>query len=154
MGSGYRGHMAMTALFFWILTAFGGAYMWLRVARLDRPGAEARHTRVPDGVLFLHPAAALGGFAAWIAYLLNDEKGFAWLAFAALVVAASGGIVMLLKTLQRREPITVPRDDLGETPTVAKVEYAEHDLPRPVIAGHGLLATVTIVLVFLEALSG
>lgn len=151
--------MAGLILGIWILTASGGAFMWLYTTGVGRPESVARGSTLPPLVLFLHPLLALTGLVVWIAYLYTGGDVLPWVAFADLVVVALLGDVLLARTLKPRKHAVrgavPPERDSGHTlveTREANNRLVEDAIPRPAIAVHGLLAVVLMVLVLLTAL--
>jgi hypothetical protein len=128
--------MAVTALITWLVTATGGFVMlgtWIARGG-HRPGSG---TRLAPGLVFGHFALAVVGLVLWIVYLVAGNRALAWIAFAVLLPVALLGFTMFARWIP-----TVRRP--GGTP--------ESRLPVPVVAGHGLFAAATLVLVLLTAL--
>jgi len=104
-------------------------------------------TRLPDVALLFHPM--LGGTAAlfWVIYMGVGGVGFAWASFGALTLGASLGLVMFARTLA--EPA-----EAVEHPSVvgAAKPLAEKRIPGPMLAVHGLGATLLFVCTLLVAL--
>ena len=128
--------MAEAALGLWIVTAIGGVYLWSYATGVGRAEDGSPTSDLSPLVLFVHPLLELSGLAVWIAYVSADEPALAWVAFAILISVALLGDVLLAKTIRGR----------------GGRQRAEDRMPKPAIAAHGLLAGLTIVLVFLEAL--
>lgn len=131
--------MTMAALVLWGLTAIGGATMatlWI----LGRGPSQYRqgHSRISPARIGTHVALAVAGLVLWVLYLSTDATAWGWLAFALLPLAASFGLLMFVTWLSGRRYQT-------ETTT----RPAEQRFPTLIVAGHGLLAVVTVVAVFL-----
>ncbi|MFA1538825.1 hypothetical protein [Actinomadura monticuli] len=128
--------MGFAALGAWILAAGAGCY--LLVIWMLRGGRSTKVTRFP--VLFVvgHPLAAVGGLAVWIAYLATGTAGYAWLAFAVLLVVALQGFMLFTRWL------------VGGGGRHAR--GAEQAFPAIAVAVHGAVAVATVVLVFLTAI--
>ncbi|WP_327575937.1 MULTISPECIES: hypothetical protein [unclassified Streptomyces] len=136
--------MDIAALITWLITALGGFYMlgtWL-----SRGGAKAGNSRLPVPVISGHFALAAVGLVVWIIYVITDEDALAWTAFGLLVPVALLGFAMLARWLP------VHRARSAAAAPGAESEPAERYFPVPVVAGHGLFAVVTVVLVLLTAL--
>ncbi|PBC81228.1 hypothetical protein SAMN05428945_4251 [Streptomyces sp. 2224.1] len=137
--------MGIAALITWVITAIGGFYMlgtWL-----SRGGAKAGNSRLPVPVVFGHFALAAVGLVVWIVYVIADKDVLAWTAFGLLVPVALLGFTMLARWL--------PAYRAGSAAPAAEGQRtgsAERYFPVPVVAGHGLFAVVTVVLVLLTAL--
>lgn len=132
--------MGIAALVAWLVTAAGGFYLlgtWIARGGLQQP----RTSKFPPGLIFGHFALAAIGLVVWIVYLLTGQDILAWVAFVLLVPVALLGFTMLARWLAGR------RADGGtEQPA------AERRFPITVVAGHGVLAVTTVVLVLLAAL--
>ncbi|ARH89382.1 hypothetical protein [Streptomyces sp. MOE7] len=136
--------MDIAALITWVITALGGFYMlgtWLA-----RGGAKAGNSRLPVPVIFGHFALAAIGLVVWIIYVITDKDALAWTAFGLLVPVALLGFAMLARW------IPVYRARSAAAAAGQQSETAERYFPVPVVAGHGLFAVVTVVLVLLTAL--
>lgn len=128
--------MAEAALGLWILTIIGGGYLWSFTTGVGRPEDGTPTSELSPLLLFVHPTIAISGLGVWIAYVSSESTALAWTAFALLVATALLGDVLLAKTLRG------PRDP-------RRVELM---IPKPAMAVHGLLAGLTLLLVFLTAL--
>lgn len=130
--------MAVAALITWLITAAGGFYMlgtWIAKGGTRSP----RTSKLPAPVIFGHFALAAAGLVVWIIYLIADSDGLAWTAFVLMIPVAVLGFVMLARWIPtyRAAGATNPPP--------------ERHFPVPVVAGHGLFAVVTVVLVLLAA---
>ncbi|WP_067457907.1 hypothetical protein [Actinomadura macra] len=128
--------MAFAALAAWVLAAVAGGY--LLVVWTAREGRATKVTRFPILVIVGHPLAALLGLAVWITYLATGVAGYAWGAFAALLVVAFQGFMLFTRWLVGRGG----RHARG----------AEQAFPATAVAVHGLVALTTVILVFLTAI--
>ena len=143
--------MEIAALIAWVLTALGGFVIlgrWIANGglRQQRDGA----TRFPAGLVFSHFGVAAVGLVLWIVYLLTDTAALAWVSFALLVVAALLGFTLFGRWLPVYRGTAVAAG--GAPGTTAGSDAAERHLPVAVVAGHGVLAAATIVLVLVAAL--
>lgn len=126
--------MAVAALITWLVTAAGGFFMlslWISRGG-HRPDSD---TRLAPGLVFTHFALAAIGLVLWIVYLVAESTALAWVAFVLLLPVALLGFAMLARWIPARRSGT-----------------AESRFPVPVVAGHGLFAATTLVLVLLAAL--
>lgn len=128
--------MEFAALGAWILAAVAGGPLLVVWMRDD--GRSTKVTRFPVLAVVAHPLAALGGLAVWVAYLLTRNPGYAWVAFAALLVVILQGFVLFTRWLVGRGG----RHARG----------AGQTFPATAVAVHGAVAVTTIVLVFLTAI--
>jgi uncharacterized membrane protein len=126
--------MAVAALITWLVTAVGGfvmLYIWVSRGGHRPDGG----SRLAPGLVFPHFALAAIGLVLWIIYLVVDSTALAWIAFLLLLPVAALGFTMLARWLSAR-----------------RTDAAESRFPVPVVAGHGLFAATTLVLVLLAAL--
>jgi hypothetical protein len=143
--------MGIAALITWVLTAGGGFYMlatWVSKGGTRQP----RTSNFPPALIFGHFALAAVGLVVWIVYVITDTEALTWIAFVLLLPVALLGFTMLSRWIPMRR--TSMRAATGASGTSAVSEQAppEQHFPVPVVAGHGLLAVVTLVLVLLTAL--
>ena len=148
--------MDIAALVAWVLTAGGGFVLlgrWIAAGGLRQQTGGP--TRFPAALVFGHFLLAAAGLVLWIVYVAIDADSLPWVAFVLLVVVALLGFTMFARWLPSRRPVAA----VGARGTAAAeaaggtaVEPAERHLPVPVVALHGLVAVVTVVLVLLTAL--
>jgi hypothetical protein len=135
--------MAYIALITWFGTILAGLYMlavWLIENDVTPHGSAP--SRLPPVVIFGHLGLAVTGLAVWVAYLVLGRDILAWTAVSILGLIAVLGATMFLRWIPAsREPA------LAGTPAPP-----EGSFPVVVVAGHGLLASSTAVLVLLTAL--
>jgi len=96
-----------------------------------------------------HFLLAATGLVLWIIYVATDTTALAWVAFILLVPVAALGFTMLVRwlpTYRQRGTLT------SAAQTATATDPAERHFPVPVVAGHGVVAVVTVVLVLLTAL--
>jgi hypothetical protein len=137
--------MGWAALISWIVTA-GGGFVLLAIW-VSRGGMQQREGgRIRPALILSHFGLAATGLVLWIVYVVNDSDTLAWIAFALLVVVAVLGWTMFAIWWRRRQLGAAA--GAGAEPG----EPAEQHFPVPVVAGHGLLAVTTVVLVLLSAL--
>ena len=145
--------MAVAALITWLITAAGGFFMlgtWIAKGGVREP----RSTRLPAPVIFGHFGLAAAGLVIWIIYTINDANALAWTAFILLLPVAALGFVMLARWFPTYQSArrTVAVGGGTDTATATAASAPERNFPIAVVAGHGLFAVVTLVLVFLTAL--
>jgi manganese efflux pump family protein len=136
--------MGIAALIAWVLTAAGGFYMlatWIQKGGTRQP----RTSNFPPGLIFGHFALAALGLVVWIIYVIADTEALAWVAFVLLLPVALLGSIMVSRWIAMRQTG-------GQATSGASEGPPERHFPVPVVAGHGLLAVVTLVLVLLTAL--
>lgn len=141
--------MAVAALVTWLITAAGGFLMlgiWISRGGHKPP----RSSKFPPALIFGHFALAAIGLVLWIVYLVADNDALSWVAFVVLLPVALLGFTMLARWIPTyRTPVVIAAaDTAGSSPGVP----AEKHFPVAVVAGHGLFAATTLVLVFLTAI--
>jgi hypothetical protein len=132
---GWHLPVRVAALVAWLLTAGSGAVLVGRRLARRRPVLGGR---LP-GVLVSHFALAVGGLAVWTGYLLSGWAPLAWAALGILLPVAGLGMATLI--------LTVPDPGTGPGP------LRGGKAPVLVIAGHGALATLTLLLALLAAIA-
>ena len=80
----------------------------------------------------------------WIIFVATGYDTLAWIAFALLVVVALLGWTMFAIWWRRRQQ--------GGAQAVDPAMPPEQHFPVAIVAGHGVLAVTTVVLVFLAAI--
>jgi hypothetical protein len=152
--------MDIAALILWILTAGGGFYLlatW--IAKGGTRPAPAGGSKFPPALIFGHFLLAVAGLIVWIIYVVNDKTALAWAAFVILAVVALLGFTMLARWIpsyRARTPVAATTGLGSAAPAGAAsapaAGPAESHFPVAIVAGHGLLAATTLVLVLLTAL--
>jgi hypothetical protein len=130
--------LKFVALALWAGTACFGLYLllaWLPHGGLRQQAA--RITVFPAALIFAHPALATTGLSFWIAYILTNRLGYAWIGFGVLSAATMLGFVMLTRWL-----VGHGRHARG----------AEQSFPAKVIAAHGAVGLTTFALVLVSAM--
>lgn len=144
--------MALIALMTWSGAVLLGLYMltvWL--IENDATGRGAAPSQLPSPVVFTHLALALTGLATWGLYLLTDREQLAWVAVGLLSVIVLLGLLMFTRWI----PVHRGPDESYAHPAYAGHAAdlpAEGNFPVAVVACHGVLATITYILVLLTAL--
>jgi hypothetical protein len=148
--------MPLISVISWIATIFIGLFLlaiWLIEYDPDYQRAEA--TRLPVSVISGHVLLAVTGLAVWIIYLVTDAERLAWVTVAILMVVVSFGITMAVRWIgvyrEHKKPAALVTPDGRDIPARLPVPPERH-FPPAVVIGHGLFATVTILLVVLTAL--
>jgi hypothetical protein len=140
--------MNIAALIAWIVTAAGGFYLLATWVAKGGHRQQAGASNFPPALIFGHFALAAVGLILWIIYVITKTKGLAWTAFGLLVLIALLGFTMLIRWLPtyrgRTATANLPDAITGSRP-------AEGHFPVAAVAGHGLLAVTTVVLVLLAA---
>ena len=156
--------MDIAALVLWILTAGGGFVLlstWVAKGGARRGGAGSRF---PVPLILGHFLLAAVGLVVWIVYVATDSDATGWTAFVLLAVVALLGFTMFARWIPTyqstrstartpHQPVTSHTSQTATTtaePTPTAVSGpAERHFPVPIVAGHGVLAATTLVLVLL-----
>jgi hypothetical protein len=152
----------IAALIAWLTAAGSGAYVlggWMShggAERLRRRVAPAAaDTGSPPAVVLGHFGLAVTGLILWVIYLIAGWAPLAWAAVLVLLPVAGLGLALVVVGLPglgrgARSPAAGPA--LGAGPGAQYAGRAKTGLSPLVIAGHGALAALTIILVLLAAL--
>jgi hypothetical protein len=144
--------VAFAALITWFAAILLGLFMlavWL--IENDVTDRVVAPSRLPVIIIFGHLSLAAAGLAMWVAYLVLGRALFAWAAIGILGGIAALGATMFLRWIPvYRGPARVagPAQPSGGALAVP----AEGNFPVAVVAAHGLLAVLTLVLALLTAL--
>jgi manganese efflux pump family protein len=138
--------MEWAALISWVLTAGGGFVLltiWLRNGGMSQraPG------EIRPYLILSHFALAATGLVLWIIFVATDSDALAWIAFVILAVVAILGFTMFAIWYQRRQGMTAA----GQSEPMGTP--AEQRFPVAIVGLHGLLAVITVVLVFIAAIA-
>jgi hypothetical protein len=143
--------MGVAALICWLVTALGGLYLlavWLIENDVADQGATA--SRLPGPVIGGHVLLALAGLAFWVLYLLFDSDPAGWCTLGILVLIAALGVTMFTRWIPVHRKFVVAEAARGMS---ADFDFpAERAFPLAVVAGHGLFAGTTFILVLLTVL--
>lgn len=137
--------MGWAALVTWVLTAGGGFVLlatWLKGGGMN----QRERGRIRPAIILGHFALAATGLVLWIVYVASDRQSIAWVAFGLLLIVAAIGFVMFGIWLSQR------RGRGGDVSERAATTPAEQRFPAAIVGLHGVLAAVTLVLVFLAAI--
>jgi hypothetical protein len=134
----------LTALGCWVLTAGAGTYLLARSRRFPR----RRGRGAVGAIMSLHASVAVACLGALAAFTATGLRSLGWTAAGLVITAAGLGLATLITAIP--EPGRAPAP--GGTPTVAAARRQQSLVA--VIVLHGMLATVTILLVWLAAIGG
>jgi hypothetical protein len=98
-------------------------------------------------LILSHFGLAALGLVLWIIYVATDSDALAWIAFAMLLVVALLGFTMFAIWYQRRQGTTAP----DQAPAMGTP--AEQRFPVAIVGLHGLLAVITVILVFIATIA-
>jgi hypothetical protein len=162
--------VSLAALAGWILTAAAGSFLlagWLGPGGLRR---RARAAGVPPAIIVSHFALAVAGLGIWIAFVAAGLAVLAWIAVGLLLLIAGLGMATLVTGLPEATAAGGPGATAVGSPEAAAAGGPAGQssqlatqlagaavtrrprAPVTVIAAHGALATVTILLVLLAAI--
>jgi manganese efflux pump family protein len=139
----------LAALVSWLLTAASGGYLlagWLSHGGMRRQRTST--AGLPPAVILSHFGLAASGLLVWIGYLLTTWTPAAWIAVGMLMPVVGLGISTLL--------LAAPDSgSAADTPVAAagSAAVARRGVPVVMIAAHGVLATLTVLLALLAAVS-
>ena len=144
--------MEWAALIAWIATAGGGFVllaMWLSRGGMRQANEAGNRIRPP--LILGHFLLAATGLVIWIIYVATDSDALAWIAFVLLAIVAVLGFAMFAIWYQRRQRGPTAATGVAGEPGSSETPPEQH-FPVPIVGLHGLLAVVTVVLVFLTAI--
>jgi len=139
--------MAVAALVTWILTAAGGLFMLSIWISKGGPTQHREDTTLAPAMVFGHFGLAALGLVVWIIFVVTGAAALAWVAFVLLLPVALLGFVMLTRWLPVYRGAKV-----APSAASAVADPPERHFPVAGVAGHGVLAVVTVVLVLLSAI--
>jgi hypothetical protein len=144
--------MQWAALIAWLATAAGGFVMlaiWLSRGGMKQAAEGGSRIRPP--LILGHFLLAVVGLVLWIIYVATDSDALAWVAFVLLAVVALLGFTMFAIWYQRRQRGPTAATGVTGSPGSSQTPPEQH-FPVPIVGLHGLLAVITVVLVFLTAI--
>lgn len=148
-GSGGVLALGFAALGAWILAAGSGSYIlgaWIAHGGIRR--LRAGVGGLPPVVIFGHFGLAAAGLLVWIIYLATGTAAVAWIAVGLLLPVTGLGISMLTLGLSGEPADAVAAVGSRATQAVPVIRR----MSALAVAGHGLLAVSTLLLVTLAAL--
>ena len=112
----------------------------------------AAASRLPVPVIFGHVLLALTGLVVWVIHLLSHSSTLGWTALGTLVAIGALGLTMFTRWIPVHVAY-VAAESGKHGRRVADYDFpAERAFPLPVVLGHGLLASTTVILVVLAML--
>jgi hypothetical protein len=142
--------MALAALISWLVTAFVGLYLlavWLIENDVTNRGTASR---LPAPVIFGHVLLALAGLAIWVVHLITGSTATGWAALGVLAGIGVLGLTMFTRWIPVHIAYVAAEAKTGRS---AEFDFpAERVFPLPVVIGHGMLASTTVILVLLANL--
>lgn len=144
---GYSAHVSTFVMGLLLVQALLGMYLFSFTDDAGRPESNARRTRLPHPLLFIHPIIGGVGIVVWVVWLTQGNEALPWVTLGILLLGASIGGLLGLKTLQKApDPAAVSPDDPAEA------RLAEKRIPFPARALHSLIALTLIVCVLIVAI--
>ncbi len=139
--------ISLFALACWVLTASAGSYLLVRtrIVRRLRGRWSARGSLGP--IIAGHVGAAVSCAGTLAAFAVTGEPAVGWAAAGLVITAAGFGMATLVTALP--DPGVTAR--AADAPTAAAGRRQQSIVA--VIALHGVLATITILLIWLAAVS-
>ena len=122
--------------------------IWLQ--RGGMKGADRSGSRIRPPLILSHFLLAATGLVIWIIYVATDSDALAWIAFVLLAIVAVLGFTMFAIWYQRRQRGPAAATGVTGNPGSSETPPEQH-FPVPIVGLHGLLAVITVVLVFLTA---
>jgi manganese efflux pump family protein len=139
----------LAALVSWLLTAASGGYLlagWLAHGGMRRQRTST--AGLPPMVILSHLGLAASGLMVWSGYLITNWTPAAWIAVGMLMPVVGLGI----STLLLAAPDAGPDADI-RVAAAGSAALAGRGVPVVMIAAHGILATLTLLLALLAAVS-
>jgi hypothetical protein len=137
----------LAALAAWLAAAIAGSYLLIRRRRSRRRGP-IRALGLPYG----HAGLAATGLCIWIGFMVTAAPALGWIDVALTWVVVGLGMASLLGDGPASPPGTLPAPAAATASGPAPDARASARAPVLVIALHGALAAVTILLVLLAVI--
>jgi hypothetical protein len=144
--------VAYAALISWFAAVLLGLFM-LAVWLIENDVTEriVARSRLPVVIIFAHLSLAAAGLVMWVAYLVLEQRMFAWTAIGILGAIAALGAAMFLRWIpvyrEAARPAAPAQPSVG-----ALAMPAEGNFPVAIVAAHGLFAVTTLVLALMAAI--
>lgn len=123
------------------------AYQLSFVMDAGRPQSTARASRVPDGMALGHLFLTVLATGLWLGWRTYGERGWAWVGFAAALLAAALGAVIAQRSMAMPPEVSASSDR-----DPADLRTAESRIPEIAVVLIGVISVVLVVLTFLVAL--
>jgi manganese efflux pump family protein len=138
----------LAALAAWLAAAIAGGYLLIGRRRRSRRRGPIRALGLPYG----HAGLAATGLCIWIGFMVTAVPALGWIDVALTWVVVGLGMATLLGDGPASPPETVPAPAAATASGLAPAARASGRAPVLVIALHGALAAVTILLVLLAVI--
>jgi hypothetical protein len=139
--------LSLFALGCWVLTASAGSYLVFRTRIVRRRRGRWSARASLGAIIASHVGAAVACVATLAAFAVTGTRAVGWAAAGLVIIAAGFGMATLVTALP--DPGAAARG----VPAPAAVTARRQQSIVAVIALHGVLATVTILLVWLAVVS-
>jgi hypothetical protein len=142
--------VSLSAIVCWVLTASAGTYMVVRArsARRRRRWRDFLGRGLLARIIALHAGMAVACLGVLTAFIVTGARAVGWAAGGLVIITAGLGMATLVTALP--EPASEPSSNSRGPAAAARRQPP----PVPVIVLHGLLATATILLIWLAAIGG
>jgi hypothetical protein len=128
----------VSALLAWLATAASGGWILIRWLRAGGNPLRRTPTSAPPAVILGHVGGGLVGLVLWAAFMLSGWAALAWIALGLLAPVAGAGMGVLALGLPR--------------PGRPRPSARRPRIPVFAIFGHGLFATVALLLVLMATI--
>lgn len=135
------------ALLAWLATAASGGFVLARWLLAGGSPLRRTPTAAPPAVILGHVGTGALGLVLWVSFMLSGWVPLAWTALAVLAPVAGLGMGVLLLGLPG--PV---RPRTGTRPVGARATSRRTRIPVLVIAGHGMFALTTLLLVLMATI--
>jgi hypothetical protein len=144
--------LRFSALAAWLAAAGAGTYLLVGLLRRDRRPRPSRRARGQPLVPLSHAGLAISGLLIWIAFMVTAVAALAWADVGLTWLIAGLGMATLLGGPDQQTGSATESAATGEQAGSSTAAFPS-GAPVIVIALHGVLATLTILLVLLAAVA-
>jgi manganese efflux pump family protein len=144
--------LRFSALAAWLAAALAGAYLLWGLVKRGRPWRPFGKPGAPPLVPVIHACVAITGLLIWIAFTVTTVAALAWADVGLTWVIAGLGMAALLSGPDQQSGTGTDSTAPGEQAGASRASFPSR-APVIVIALHGVLATLTILLVLLAAIA-
>jgi hypothetical protein len=144
--------LRLSALAAWLAAAGAGTYLLVGLLGRDRRPRPSRRARGQPLVPLSHAGLAISGLLIWIAFMVTTVAALAWADVGLTWLIAGLGMATLLGGPDQQTGSANESAATGEQAGSSTAAFPS-GAPVIVIALHGVLATLTILLVLLAAVA-